>query len=296
MTLSNFFTFIRWKNLCILLLCQILFKYFVFPFYNTPSLLSLFDFSLLVLSTITIAAGGNVINDIFDVDCDTINKPNKVFIPHKISPSTAIYIYLFLTVTGVSTGIFLSLSKNKPSYSLIFISIAILLYFYSSFLKKKMFVGNLIIAFLVSSSLVVFALFDTYFFDVSKGMYYLWIFTYFSFTINLLREIIKDIEDIKGDYNAGYKTLPIIIGVKRTIKVILILSLFPLYSSIAFLKNDLKNNLYLQIYFAICILIPLFYFIHKTYNSTIPKHFNQLSKLLKWILIFGLLLIYLMTL
>jgi 4-hydroxybenzoate polyprenyltransferase len=290
-----FLKLVRWKNLSILLFCQLLFKYFVFPFFNTTSLLTIFEFTLLLISTIFIAAGGYVINDIFDVDCDLINKPKQSFIPSKISIKTAKKSYWILSSIGIILGILLSFQRDLPYYSFLFLGIVSLLYFYSSHLKKIAFIGNLTIAILVSSCLLVFALFDTTLLDNSMGIYYLWVFTFFSFCINLLREIIKDIEDIKGDYNTGMKTLPIVLGVERTKKAILILSLVPLYFSIHFLTTDLKNNSWAQVYFSIFILIPLFYFIYKTHNSTKSKEFKQLSKLLKWILIFGLLLIFLIT-
>lgn len=295
MSFAQFLNFIRWKNLSILLICQVLFKYWVFPFFKTTSTLSNFEFSLLLISTLFIAAGGYVINDIFDIKCDTINKPHKAFIPNIISKKSAHKFYWILTLIGTSTGVLLSYQSGLISYAFIFIGISSILYFYSSHLKKIAFIGNLTIALLVASSLLVFALFDTNISKVTVGVYYLWVFSFFSFFINLLREITKDIEDIKGDYNAGMKTLPIVLGIERTKKTILILSVLPLYFSIHFLTNDLNQNYIAQIYFVLFIITPLFYFIYKTYHSSKTNHFKQLSKLLKWVLISGLILIFLIT-
>lgn len=295
MVVKVFFNLIRWQNLCMLALSQILFKYRVFPYFNTTSLLSTFEFTLLLASTIFIAAGGYIINDVFDVKCDIMNKPHKSYIPSKISIKRAKLSYGLLTCFGVLFGVFLSFKRELPLYAILFIGIAILLFFYSSFLKRTPFLGNFIVALLVTSSLLIFAVFDTIIVEDSKGVYYLYVFLFFSFFFNLLREIIKDIQDLNGDYNVGMKTLPIILGIERTKKTILVISLIPLYFSIQFVIDDLKNDIYSRVYFAIFIIIPFLYFIYKTYNSTKTKQFEILSTLLKWILIFGLVLIFMLT-
>ena len=295
MSFLLFFKLIRWKNIFILLFCLLLFKYIVFPFFNTTSLLTSIEFTALLISTSFITAGGYVINDCFDQRCDAINKPEKTFIPTEISVKKAKNVYWLLSLTGVTIGCWLSFQRNMPYHSMLFISTASLLYFYSSYLKKIALIGNVTIAFLVAFSLLVFAIFDTDLSEKSEGLYYIWVYAFFSFCINLLREIIKDIEDLKGDHNAGMKTLPILLGTERTKKLILLISTIPLYFSIQFLQFDLKNNFWAQLYFTMTIVLPLFYFCYKTHNNTTNKQFHQLSTLLKWMLVFGLILLFLIT-
>ena len=120
----------------------------------------------------------------------------------------------------------------------------------------------------------------------------------FAFIINFLREIIKDLEDINGDSNQGMKTLPIIFGVKRTSKLVFALSFIPIISLLIYIKNYfMANNLqFAALYSIVFVLAPLIYFSIKSWESKNKKDFHKLSILLKWILLFGILSIVIITL
>ncbi len=285
----------RWKNVLLLIGSQIIFKYLVFPSFAIPSNLNDFQFCLLTLTTALIAMGGYIINDVFDIKCDHINKPQKAYIPDSISKKGALQLYYACTALGLALGIYLSFDVNHLYYSFLFLSISASLYLYSSTLKKSALLGNILISTLVALNILILLPFELDTFSTSNGIIFIIKFSGFSFFINLLREIVKDIEDIKGDYNAKMKTLPIILGVERTKKLIQLIGLFPLYFLIRFLVDDLKNRLGIQIYFTFTIILPLLYFLIKLKNCKTPQQFHNMSSLLKWILIFGLLLILLIT-
>jgi 4-hydroxybenzoate polyprenyltransferase len=120
----------------------------------------------------------------------------------------------------------------------------------------------------------------------------------FAFMINFLREIVKDLEDIKGDDAQGIRTLAVILGIKKTTYLLAVLSLVPIgFLSQYIYKYLLSNNLYVAIFYALALIIaPLIYFIIKITTAKEPKDFHQLSLLLKIILLLGILSILVLNL
>ena len=104
----NFFNLIRWQNLVLIILVQVLIKYALFDAFNVFTKLTLFNFILLVLATVFIAASGNIINDIYDVETDTINKPEKVIVGKSISEKAASNLFIAFSLVGVGIGFYLS--------------------------------------------------------------------------------------------------------------------------------------------------------------------------------------------
>ncbi|MEI6866659.1 geranylgeranylglycerol-phosphate geranylgeranyltransferase [Flavicella sp.] len=286
---------IRWNNILLLLFCQILFKYQVFPYFKSTSLLSNFEFILLLISVICIAAGGYIINDIFDVKCDKINKPKKVYIPKLINLKTAKLYYVSTTGLGLLFGSTVCILTGNAIHIITYLIVIILLYTYSLSFKRTALIGNFITAALVSFNLILLLLLDSNFNQSNKAVHLTLLFSLFSFLINFLREIIKDIEDVNGDYNSGFKTLPIIIGNNRTVKFVLGFSIIPLYFLLNFGIYELNKRYVIQIFYWLFIVSTFFLFIYKTCSAISKPHFSFISKLLKWILIFGLILIFLMT-
>lgn len=286
---------IRWKNLLLILLCQFLFKYRVFNFFNTTKNLSDFQFYLLVFSILSIAAGGYIINDVFDIDCDKINKPDKVYIPNQISKKKAKFIYAIFTSLGVISGSLLSFLTGNFHHIFTFLLVVFLLYYYSASLKKIAFLGNIVIASLIGFTLFILIDFETSISDANPGVLLTIQFTYFAFFLNLFREIVKDLEDQKGDYKANMKTLPILLGSKRTIDLLLVLSLFPIYPIINFGLRNLDQKLSTKIFYFIFIAFPYFLYLYKLYSAKHKKDFEKISKLLKLILATGLFLLIIIT-
>ncbi|NQV76984.1 MAG: UbiA family prenyltransferase, partial [Lutibacter sp.] len=155
MRLAAYFKLIRWKNLLLILYVQILLKFLVFNSFNIETNLSLVQFIVLLISILLITAAGYIINDIFDLKTDLINKPQKVIVTKNFSLEKAQQLYLVLNATGVILGIGLSLNIEKPSYSLIFIGTSLLLYYYSKKFKSKPLIGNLIVSFLIGFSIFI---------------------------------------------------------------------------------------------------------------------------------------------
>lgn len=296
---------IRYQNLLMLALVQFLFRYAFLEDQNIPLALSDWQYGLLVLSTVLIAAAGYVINNIFDTETDQINKPQDVIIGKSVSESLGYNIYIALNITGVAIGFYLSNVIQRPGFATIFILIASMLYFYSTTLKQIMILGNLVVAFLLAMAVIIIGIFDIFPATIPDNkaqmaslFSILTDYALFAFMINFIREIVKDIEDVNGDYNQGMNTLPIAIGISRTAKIASVLAVIPFILLLLYIKNYLvENGLFIATLYAfVLVLAPLLYFIIKTFTAQLPKEFHHVSTVLKLILLFGILSIVVITL
>ena len=291
----SFFQLIRYKNLLMVLLTMILTKYaLINSFISDPSLTSI-DFIILSLSILFITAGGYIINDLYDIEADTINKPLKVFISKSISKKNAWFIYLLSSTLGVSLGIYLSIIKNIDFLSFYFFGTTLLLFLYSVLLKKQVFIGNLCISLLVTLPIYLLYKFDSNNITISNILQYFFLsiavfyYMFFAFLTTMIREIIKDIEDINGDYIVKLKTLPILIGKTRArnisifLSVVLLLFLFLVSSNYFISKKYFLGTIMLM------ISIILVHFIFKSWNASTKKQFHYLSNLMKLIMFIGIL-------
>ncbi len=291
----SFLKLMRFPNLLMILLTQVLIKYGLFDSFGISITLSGLGFSLLVIASICIAAAGNVINDIHDLETDRINKPEKVLIGTKVSINSAYTLYIILSIIGVGIGFYLSNIIGKPGFSAIFIIISALLYLYATYLKHIMLVGNLVVSALVAFSIIIVGLYDllpaiTTENQQTQSTFFSIVLDYaiFAFLLNWLREMVKDQEDIKGDYNAGRNTLPIALGAKRTNLVIFIIGLLPLAAIIYYLYNYLFENLVAVLYVLFFIAAPLLYFLINIWTAETKKDYTKLSFLLKLIMFLGM--------
>ena len=299
----NFLKLIRYPNLLMLAFMQLIFRYGFLKLQNIPLALNDWQYGLLVLSTVLIAAGGYVINNIFDQDTDNDNKPNNVIVGKSISETNAYSIYVALNITGVSIGFYLSNVIAKPGFAALFILIAATLYFYAINWKQMLLIGNFIVALLLSFNVIIIGIFDLFPVvnqsnqPLMANLFSILIdYAVFAFMINFIREIVKDLEDVNGDYNQGMRTLAITLGISRTAKVVSILSFIPVGAILLYINNYLMPLLFVTIYMLLFVVGPLLYFSIKIWSASSQKEFHVLSLLLKWILLFGILSILVISL
>lgn len=283
---------------------QMLIRYGFLNFQDITLALTDLQFAILVLSTISIAAAGYIINNIVDKETDTINK-KQVIIGHTISEGMAYNLYITFNVLGVGGGFYLSNVIEKPGFALLFIIISGLLYLYATSLKQSLLIGNIIVALLTAVSVIVVGLFDLFPMvtpetQVHLGLLFKIILDYalFAFLINFIREIIKDLEDVKGDYILGMNTLPIALGVARTTKIVLVTTaLITLYLLYCVYIYYFDNNLYIStLYSLLTIIAPLLFFCVKLSTAKSAINFKDLSLILKLVLLFGIISIFINTL
>ncbi|WP_130736835.1 geranylgeranylglycerol-phosphate geranylgeranyltransferase [Flavobacterium sp. J27] len=301
---------IRFQNLLLLAFMQVLFRYTYLKaatynsYTDTHDYLALthIQFALLVLSTLCIAAAGYIINNILDQDNDEITKPNNRIVGKTISENIAYNLYVILNLLGVGIGFYLSNAVGKKGLFTIFIFIAALLYVYSTFLKKIVGISNIIVALIVSFSILIIGVFDLYpatyegnFVQMKKAFSILFDYAVFAFIINWIREIVKDIEDMDGDYASGVQTLPILLGKKTTAKLVSIITVIPITILLYYItKNLLEYNLVL-IYALLLIIGPLIYIMIKLWGAKTKQEFKHISQVLKLVLFFGILSIAIIT-
>ncbi|RAJ16941.1 geranylgeranylglycerol-phosphate geranylgeranyltransferase [Olleya aquimaris] len=304
---------IRYKNLLLIALVQVLIKYALFPSLSmliggqqvfVSTTLTHFQFVLLMLSTLCIAAGGYIINDIFDVDADKINKPKQQIIGQHITTEKGYNFYMAFTVIGVVLGFYLSHTVGVSSFFAIFVIIAALLYIYSSFLQHMLLVGNIIISMLVGLSLMIVGVFELYpaitpqnQFIQSSMLEVLFDYAIFAFIISLIREIVKDIQDVDGDYKAQLKTLPIVLGKDRAAKIAFAITLLAIVVLVYYLATFLFMQKIVVVYFIVTVVGPLIYIAIKLFTAEHKKDFKTISNLLKLVMLLGMLsmIIYRLT-
>ena len=287
---------VRWKNLLLIAFVQILVKYALFPAFDVDISLNSLGFSILLLSTLCIAAGGYIINDIYDIETDAINKPNKVIVGKSISEKMANNLYLGFTFVGVILGFYLSHSVGKSTFFAIFVIIAALLYVYASYLKQIAVVGNIVVSILVSLSIIIVGIFELlpaitkHNQSVQSTMFeVLTDFAIFAFLLNFIREIVKDIQDVDGDHKAEMQTLPIMLGKERTAKIAFGLTIVTILIIIYYLATYLFMQKVAVIYFLIAVVGPLVYIAIKLFNAEHNNHFKHISKMLKLVMLTGML-------
>ncbi|MEO6251748.1 MAG: geranylgeranylglycerol-phosphate geranylgeranyltransferase [Ferruginibacter sp.] len=306
--ISAFLRLVRWPNLVMIAVTQLLFKLtFVHPF-SSRSEEEVFTsfggnhFLMLMVSSLLIAAAGNIINDYFDLNIDEINKPEKKIIDKWIKRRWAIVIHIVFSVTGILLGFYVD--SQTPVFWLGFSNTicVVLLFAYSISLKKKLLVGNVLISLL--TAWVILVCFLCYYrslgcnrcepsewqAELYRFMRISFLYAGFAFVISLIREVVKDMEDIEGDKRYGCKTIPIAWGIPAS-KVFVAVWLIVLIGTIAIVQfYVLQFGWYWSAIYCIALIIaPLVWVLWKLYQAQVPKDYHQLSTTIKFVMMAGLL-------
>lgn len=278
-----------------ILLTQLLVHFGFLRFLSIPVALSSSEFFLLSLATLCIAAAGYIINDIEDVEIDRINRPTNRVVGLKVSERKAFNYYLVLNILGVGLGYYLSLRIHTSSYAAFFVFISALLYAYATFLKRILLVGTLIISLMVGASIVIVIFFDLsplasgYARQLVNPASVLRDYAIFAVMLTFLREIVKDIEDMDGDYAAGIQSLPIILGRTRTAKLCSVASLGCIAVLIIYIYQYLFTNGITTAYMLFVVGGSLLFFAIKSWSATSAKDFGRLADYLKLCMLLGIL-------
>ena len=273
---KGFLRLIRVQNLLIVVGTQYLARIaLIGPRENWPQLLLDGRMVILTLSTVCIAAAGYIINDYFDVKIDIVNKPERVIIGRYLKRRWAITAHQVLNVTGCLLGLLLS----RWVFAVDVLSVS-LLWFYSANLKRQPFIGNLVVSFLTALSLIVMAVY------YKQNENLLLMYAAFAFVVTLVREIIKDMEDVRGDARYGCRTLPIIWGIRRTKSLLYII--VASFITTLFVTADSWNNLRLSWIFML-LLIPVSWLVYRLVLADTRREYSYLSNLCKLIMLMGVL-------
>lgn len=302
--LSAFFRLIRWPNLIFIGLTQLLFyaavilpgyrmAYDLYPIYFAP-----FLFLCLCVASILIAAAGYIINDYFDLNIDRVNKPDRLIIEKVIKRRSAILWHWFLSGIGVLLSLFVSWKLRNPIIGVGNIGCVILLWFYSTTFKRQLLIGNVIISLLTAWVILVLFVCEVrlhYAYNLGRTFKYAIVYGGFAFIISLIREVVKDIEDIEGDTRHGCRTMPIVWGI-NVAKVFTATWLVVLISALAVIQfYFLPRAQWLMIAYGILFIdLPLLWILRRLYKAQSRSDYHLLSIVIKGVMLAGILSIVLL--
>jgi 4-hydroxybenzoate polyprenyltransferase len=306
-TITSFFQLIRWRNLLIVFLTQwFIWQCVIHPMENReqiPVFLSAGYFLLLSLSTLLIAAAGYIINDYFDVKIDVINRPQKVIVDKVISRRAAILWHSFFNVAGFLLALYLARKMGNYYVVVIQLVCTLLLWFYSTHFKRQFVIGNVVVALLTALTVLILAVYEPALYPFVNFDLFLKVgtrllvnpfgviavYTYFAFMLTWMREIVKDMEDFKGDAEDGCITMPIKIGLQKSTRLIVffgIITILPLL--VAAIKLCSGAWAVLGIYIIAMLIVPLAAWLWFLPRKSTVQHYGKASKYIKFIMISGI--------
>ena len=301
--IAAFFRLIRWPNLLFIVLTQMLFRYFILPFVYLEGhagyeniKLSQSLFYLLILASVCIAGAGYIINDYFDVNIDQVNKSQRVIIGKFIKRRAAILLHATISFIGLVLSMYVGYKLRTVFIPLFnFFAIMILLV-YSSTFKKKLLIGNILISILTAWVILVLTVAEYRFrispHDVVWQRLLKLSFTYagFAFIISLVREVIKDMEDMEGDLKYGCTTMPIVWGIPVS-KVFAGVWIVVLVGVLVALQiYVIQFGWWFSVFYSfVVIIIPLIWVLRELYKANTPAQFHSLSNVIKIIMLAGIL-------
>ena len=305
--LTGVLRLIRWKNLLIIAFTQYCIRYLLISgmlkFMNLGIILQMsnFNFLLLSISTLCIAAAGYIINDYFDNKIDQHNKPDKVVVGKEISRRQAMFLHTILNIIGVLIGFYVAYRVGVIKLGLIQLLCTGLLWFYSTEFKKQVLIGNIVTSFLTALVPLIVVLYEMPLLiskyktvlqysgvNLNHILQFVAAYAGFAFLTSLIREIVKDMEDLGGDHKFGCRTLPIVYGIstaKIVVYVFIVIEIILLF--IVQLKQLASLDMTSFLYFGFAFQLPLLVLIFMVKKANTPAQFHKASSLLKGIMLLG---------
>ena len=289
-----FLRLIRWPNLVFIILTQVLFYFCVYqPLFQTNEQRAL---TWLVMASVSIAAAGYIINDYFDLNIDQINKPEKNVFAKTIHRRWAIIWHFMFSLLGIVATV-IGVGLNKWYLIMANIACVALLWLYSTSFKRQLLIGNIVISILTAwTVLILFFAFTSpseavignspatiKFFRIS------FLYAGFAFISSLIREAVKDMEDLEGDEKYGCRTLPIVAGIRAT-KIYISIWIVILLAALIILQLYVLQFQwwYAIVYSVFLVIAPLAYLLYKLRTANTVLDFSALSSLSKLIMLTGI--------
>lgn len=304
-----FLKLIRFKNLLIIAFTQYMVRWFLlFPILKASGLtlqMGEIDFFLLCLSTVMVAAAGYAINDYFDVNIDKVNKPERLVIDHGVKRRVAIGAHTVINFLAVCIGFAVSWRIGFWKLGFIHLLCASGLWMYSTNFKRMFFIGNFVIASFTALVPLIVGIYELLLcqHNIESSVNYqhaawTWILalTFFAFITTLLREIIKDIEDLEGDREYGCRTMPVIIGSRASKNVAIAITAATIFS-LGWIQLLLFNagNLLGVGYLLLLVQFPLLALIVKTHKAENKMELHKAGMLAKYIMLAGICYLFIFT-
>ena len=307
-----FLRLIRIKNLLITVCTMFAIRYWIIIPLLGGSAMPILDFWLMIAATVLLGAAGYVINDYFDQKIDKINRPDKVIIGTIIHRRTAILLHWIFNSLGLLIGLFLTFRLKMWWILIVYFFVTVIFWVYSTWLKKQVSLSTVsvsFLAFLVPFQVLLFEIawglriHEIQLFWLLNEQVYKYLgaiiltFSIFAFLTNFIREIVKDLEDIRGDARYGCKTLPVTMGPVSAKLLIFVLTAILLSGIVIIYYRYLypiDSSMFMGLYLLILIVIPLILFVIKTYLSNETKKYREPANLLKIVMLSGVLFCFLL--
>lgn len=302
--IAAFFRMIRLPNLIFIALTQVLFYECIIravldPLQLTPEICRV-SLIFLIFASLFIAAAGYIINDYFDIDIDQVNKPEKNVVDSVVSRRWAMLWHFVISGIGVLLSVYVYVRSSLWYIPLANLGCVFLLFVYSLTLKKKLLIGNIVISFLTAWVIVILFLSEIKIYHaqisadsliasqkiVRLGLLY----SSFAFIITLIREAIKDMEDLPGDMKYGCRTMPIVWGINAT-KIYVAVWLVVLLAMVITAQVYVLQFRWWwpSMYSTLFIILPLVFLLVKLFRASSPKQFHILSTFTKLVMLSGIL-------
>lgn len=307
--LAAFLKLVRWRNLFFIVLTQTLFFTCVLRAVTEQPFKNLFIesksvlFLLLVIASVCIAAAGYIINDYFDLQIDAVNRPDRIVVNRMVKRRWAIFWHLCLSVIGLILSLYVSYKTRTYVIAFGNAGCIVLLWFYSTTFKKQVLTGNVIIAALTAWVIVVVYFFAgakiigdgnwlqaSYPFDIRKLFIFTMAYAGFAFVLSLVREVVKDMEDMEGDARYHCRTMPIVWGVPAA-KVFVAVWIIVLLAALLFIAlYAFKIGWRWQaVYVVVLVWLPLGGLLQQLKHAITSAQFHRMSTFIKWIMLAGIL-------
>ena len=280
--LFSLFSIVRGYNILIIIIAQYLTSiYILAPQLSIKEILFDLNLFMIVLASTTAIASGYIINNFYDSEKDLINRPNKSILDRLVGRRTKLNFYFILNFLSLVSALFVSYKA-----ALFFFLFIFGIWFYSHKLKKYPFIGNL-----VAATLAVIPLFAVFIYYKNFDLV-IFVHATFLFIIISMRELVKDLENLKGDLLQKYHTIPVIYGSlvsKKILTFLSILALVPTYLLIV------KFDIGAMDYFFLGSMVALLLFVIFLWKSNKKLHYLLLHNILKFIVVIGVFCIFLMN-
>lgn len=304
--MTAFFKLIRFANLLLLALSISLFYWLIvvpahqYKLGNALLPFTTVEFILFVCSVVSVAAAGNIINDYLDFELDKKYKPNRPLARAVFSLNTALYLHVGFALTGIALGFYLGYKAGNFKIGYLYIICVLLLYVYSTFLKKIPLAGNLVVAALTGFVFLLLMMFELQFLNTlhfERSAYVLDLLMWqvkfyggFAVLTNLAREIVKDIEDKKGDEEFNINTLAVAFG-ETTAKIAAVAALVLLLGLLwFFMRGFIQQQAVKEFgYLAVAVIVPILISIFWLIVAKRSEQYLYISRLLKLVMLLGVL-------
>ena len=303
--IKAFLKLVRLQNLIFIALTQFLFYYCILlPLVGssgTEISLNETRFVLLVLASVLIAAAGYIINDYFDVDIDQVNKPQQNVVDNIVSRRWAILWHFILSGLGVLLSLYVSWATGLWYIVIANLACVFLLFGYSVSLKRKLLFGNILISLLTAWVVLILCLSEFrlairtqidpgWLVVQNKIMRLGFLYAAFAFILSLIREAVKDMEDLEGDAKYGSRTMPIAWGINGTKIYVAVWMIVLLGLLVTIQVYVIRFHWWWAVAYSILLIIfPLVHLFLKLFNAITSSQFHYLSNIAKTVMLTGIL-------